>query len=55
MSVARRLMPSIGIRPEPKVLVPILKLAFEQSDMDPSLTVPALNALAEAGDRACKR
>jgi HEAT repeat protein len=40
----------VGIHPEPKVLVPILKTALEQSDMDPSITVPAMNALGEAGD-----
>jgi HEAT repeat protein len=40
----------IGIRPEPKVLVPVLRQALEHTDMDPSLTVPALNALGEAGD-----
>jgi HEAT repeat protein len=40
----------LGIHLDSKTLVPILKRAIESTDMDPSLIVPALNALAESGD-----
>ena len=44
----------IAIRPSTTILVPILKQALENEDMDPSLIVPALNALAESGDLGMK-
>ena len=40
----------LGIGLDSKTLVPILKHALENTEMDPSLTVPAMNALAEQGD-----
>ncbi|HEY2826081.1 MAG TPA: HEAT repeat domain-containing protein [Pirellulales bacterium] len=40
----------VGIHLKPETLVPIMKQALEEANMDPSLTVPALNALANAGD-----
>jgi len=40
----------VGIHLKPDALIPIMKQALEESNMDPSLTVPALNALADAGD-----
>jgi HEAT repeat protein len=40
----------VAIHPDPKVFVPILRKALESSDMDPSLTVPALVALGQSGD-----
>jgi HEAT repeat protein len=40
----------LGIHLKPEILVPILKQALEEESMDPSLVVPALNALAESGD-----
>ncbi len=44
----------IAIRPSTTILAPILKQALENNDMDPSLIVPALNALAELGDLGMK-
>jgi HEAT repeat protein len=44
----------VAIHLPPGVLIPYLKQALEQSNMDPSLTVPALNALADAGDEGIK-
>jgi HEAT repeat protein len=40
----------VGINLKPEILVPILKQALEEANMDPSLTVPTLNALADAGE-----
>jgi HEAT repeat protein len=40
----------VGIHLNQKTLIPILKQAIEDSNMDPSITVPALNALADLGD-----
>ena len=50
---ARRRYPGSGIASgslDSKTFVPILKQALEDSAMDPSLAVPALNALADQGD-----
>jgi HEAT repeat protein len=44
----------LGIGLDAKTLVPILKHAIENPEMDPSLTVPAMNALAEQGDEGIK-
>ncbi|HZZ29086.1 MAG TPA: HEAT repeat domain-containing protein [Pirellulales bacterium] len=44
----------VGIHLKPETLIPILKRALEEGNMDPSLTVPALNALADAGDEGIK-
>ena len=40
----------VGIHLGQKELIPIMKQALEVSDMDPDIVVPALNALADAGD-----
>ena len=40
----------IGIRLNQKILIPILKQAIEDSNMDPSITVPCVSALADLGD-----
>lgn len=40
----------VGIRPAPNVLLPILRKAMEDADMDPSVIVPALAVFAEMGD-----
>ena len=40
----------VGIHLGQKELIPIMKQALEVSDMDPSIVVPALNALADSGD-----
>jgi HEAT repeat protein len=44
----------VGIQLKPEVLIPLMKQALEEANMDPSLTVPALNALANAGDEGIK-
>ncbi len=40
----------VGIRPQPGLLLPILRKAIEDSDMDPSVIVPALEVFAQMGD-----
>ena len=40
----------VGIRPAPNVLLPIMRKAMEDADMDPSVIVPALEVFAEMGD-----
>jgi HEAT repeat protein len=50
-NVRRRAIDAIvGIHPEPQLIVPILKKAIEDAQMDPSITVPAMEVLAEMGD-----
>src|SRR5262249_12098918 len=44
----------VGINLKPEVLVPLMKKALENANMDPSLIVPALNSLANAGDAGMK-
>ncbi len=40
----------VGIHLKPEVLIPIMKQALEEENTDPSVVVPALTALADAGD-----
>ncbi len=40
----------VGIHLKPEALIPIMKQALEEDNTDPSLVVPALTSLADAGD-----